>query len=203
MRAPPARDPESTRRKILEAAFDEFYKNGFQGSSINRIVEEAGATKGALFHHFKGKNDVGYAVVREIIYPKLKERWAEPLVHSDDPITTLKRVLRQYLKEEMDNGQLVHGCPLNNLAQEMSPLDEKFRQSLEKIYADWRECLATAFARGIKVDKVRKNVSPHQVAAFIVAAQTGMMGLAKNAQDEALLQETGRALFDYLDSLKP
>src|SRR5206468_947271 len=38
-----------TRRKILRAAFEEFYKNGFQGGSLNNIVDAAGVTKGALF----------------------------------------------------------------------------------------------------------------------------------------------------------
>lgn len=203
MKTTAARSAENTRGKILHAAFDEFYKHGFQGGSINRIVRGAGATKGALFHHFKGKNDLGYAVVREVIHPHLKAHWADPLAHSTDPITDLKHVFRQCLKEEIDNGQLLHGCPLNNLAQEMSPLDEKFRKSLEQVYVGWRECLEAAFARGIKAGKVRKNVSPRKVAAFVVAAQAGMIGTAKNAQDEALLRQTGQALFDYLDSLKP
>jgi AcrR family transcriptional regulator len=203
MKATATRSPENTRGKILQAAFDEFYKNGFQGGSINRIVHGAGTTKGALFHHFKGKNDLGYAVVRELIHPNLRARWADPLAHSTDPITDLKRVFRQCLKEEIDNDQLLHGCPLNNLAQEMSPLDEKFRKSLEQIYVGWRQCLEAAFVRGIKAGKVRKGVSPRKVAAFIVAAQAGMIGTAKNAQDEALLAQTSQALFDYLDSLKP
>jgi TetR/AcrR family transcriptional regulator, transcriptional repressor for nem operon len=197
------RSPENTRGKILQAAFDEFYRNGFQGGSLNRIVDDAGATKGALFHHFKGKKDLGYAVVREVIHPHFKQQWSDPLANSTDPITDLKRIFRQCAKREIANGGLVHGCPLNNLAQEMSPLDERFRQSLDKIYASWRECLAAAFARGIKAGKVRKDVSPRKVAAFIVAAQAGMAGTAKNAQDEALLLQTGQALFDYLDSLKP
>ena len=203
MKATTARKPENTRRKILEAAFAEFYKNGFQGGSINHIVEEAGATKGALFHHFKGKNDLGYAVVREVIHPQLKARWLDPLAQSNDPISDLKRIFRRCLKEEMDNGQLVHGCPLNNLAQEMSPLDERFRTILEKIYGTWRESLATAFARGIKAGKVRKNVSPPKVAAFIVAAQAGIIGTAKNAQSEDLMVRSSQGLFDYLDSLRP
>ena len=197
------RKPEDTRRRILEAAFAEFYKNGFQGGSINRIVEEAGATKGALFYHFKNKNDLGYAVAREIIDARLKTRWTDPLAESDDPIRDLKRIFRQCLKEEMDNGQLVQGCPLNNLALEMSPLDERFRKTLEKIYGAWRESLAAAFTRGIKAGKVRKSVSPGKVAAFIVAAQAGMVGTAKNAQCKNLLGQTREALFDYLDSLKP
>jgi TetR/AcrR family transcriptional regulator, transcriptional repressor for nem operon len=203
MKTTATRSPENTRGKILEAAFDEFYKNGFQGGSINRIVHRAGATKGALFHHFRGKNDLGYSVVREIIHPRLKQQWSDPLANSSDPITDLKRIFRQCAKREIANGGLVNGCPLNNLAQEMSPLDEKFRKSLEQIYVAWRETVAAAFARGIKAGKVRKDVSPRKVAAFIVAAQAGMAGTAKNAQDEALLLQTGQALFDYLDSLKP
>jgi AcrR family transcriptional regulator len=65
--APPARTPAATRQKILEAAFAEFYKNSFQGGSLNQVVETAGTTKGALFHHFAGKQELGYAVVNEII----------------------------------------------------------------------------------------------------------------------------------------
>jgi hypothetical protein len=41
------------------------------------------------------------------------------------------------------------------------------------------------------------------VAAFIVAAQAGIIGTAKSAQCEKLLMDAGTALFDYLDSLKP
>jgi AcrR family transcriptional regulator len=204
MRAIATKGPNSTRGKILDAAFEEFYKNGFQGGSLNRIVDGAGTTKGALFHHFKGKHDLGYAVVREVIQPRLQEAWSDPLAQSSDPITDLKRMFCQCRKEEATNsGQLKQGCPLNNLAQEMSPLDERFRKSLESIYSTWRECLASAFVRGIKAGKVKKGTSPAKVAAFIVAAHAGMLGTAKNAQDAKLFQQTSEVLFDYLDSLKP
>src|SRR4029077_16005513 len=123
--------------------------------------------------------------------------------NSTDPITDLKRIFRQGAKTAIADGGLVHGCPVNNLAQEMSPLDEKFRQALEKIYVAWRETMAAAFDRGIKAGKVRRDFSPRKVAAFIAAAQAGMAGTAKNPQDEALLLQTSHALFDYLDSLKP
>jgi TetR/AcrR family transcriptional regulator, transcriptional repressor for nem operon len=203
MKTATSRAPEMTRRKILEAAFNEFYKRGFQGGSINRIVDQAGTTKGALFHHFKGKNDLGYAVVREVIHPHLREKFADPLANSTDPITDLKRLFLQSNKREIANDRLVHGCPLNNLAQEMSPLDERFRKALAKIYAGLRESLAAAFAHGIKAGTVRKNISPSKVATFVVAAHAGICGTAKNAQSEKLLVESSQALFDYLDSLKP
>src|SRR2546429_8687624 len=197
MKATNTRTPENTRGKILQAAFNEFYKNGFQGGSLNRIVDEAGTTKGAVFHHFKGKKDLGHAVVREVIHPRFKQQWSDPLANSTDPITDLKRIFRQGAKREIAGGGLVHGCPLNNLAQEMSPLDEKFRQSLEKIYVAWRETVAAEFARGIKAGKVRKDVSPRKVAAFIVAGQAGLVGTAKKSPDWGLVVGTDPAFFAY------
>jgi len=203
MSAVSTRHPENTRRKILQAAFEEFHRHGFQGGSLNQIVDSAGTTKGALFHHFENKNELGYAVVNELIQPRIKECWFDPLSESVDPIADLKRLLRQTMKEEITGRKYVQGCPLNNLAQEMSPLDEGFRQCIDKIYCSWRENLAAAFARGIKAGTVRKNVSPRRVAAFIVAAQAGIIGTAKSAQCEKLMMEASTALFDYLDSLKP
>jgi len=92
---------------------------------------------------------------------------------------------------------------LNNLAQELSPLDEGFRKRIEGVYTAWRESLDAAFARGIKAGKVRRDTSPRIVAAFVVAALAGIIGTAKNAQSEELLKEAGEGLFDYLDSLRP
>lgn len=198
-----AKAPEETRRKILFAAFQEFHKNGFQGGSLNQIIETAGTTKGALFHHFEGKDELGYAVLEEIIGPHLREQWFEPLSKSNDPIADIKNTVQQCTSRCRQSGVLEKGCPLNNLAQEMSPLDENFRKRIEKVYAMWRECLELAFARGIKAGNVRKDVSPKNVAALIVAIQAGIIGTAKNAQSEELMKRAGEAFFDYLDSLKP
>ncbi|HYT60885.1 MAG TPA: TetR/AcrR family transcriptional regulator [Haliangiales bacterium] len=203
MKTSAIRAPKETRRRILNAAFLEFYRTGFQGGSLNRIVSEARTTKGALFHHFKDKNDLGYAVVEEVIQPRIKSHWFDPLADSIDPIAGVKQLMRRFVKEEQADGRLVQGCPLNNLAQEMSPLDEGFRRRLEKVYAAWREALEAAFARGIKAGKVRKVISTRSAAAFVVAALAGIIGTAKNAQSEELLKQAGEGLFDYLDSLRP
>ena len=190
------------RSRILTAAFEQFYRNGFQGGSLNQIVEKAGTTKGALFHHFDGKNDLGYAVLEEVILPQIKLRWFDPMAESVDPVTDLKRAFDQFVKNMIESDHLVQGCPLNNLAQEMSPLDEGFRTRIEKIYAMWRQGLTAAFERGIKAGHVRKDISPGNVAAFIVAALEGLIGTAKNSQSEIMVMQAGEAFFGYLDSLR-
>ena len=61
---------------------------------------------------------------------------------------------------------LQYGCPLNNLAQEMSPLDEGFRARINGIYHDQRRAIKEALERGIEAGNVRKNVVPERAAAF-------------------------------------
>ena len=160
--------------------------------------------KAQLFHHFKGKKRFG---ARGCAGGHSSAFQASngpiPLANSTDPITDLKRIFRQGAKREIANGGLVHGCPLNNLAQEMSPLDEKFRQALEKIYFAWRETMAAAFARGIKAGKVRKTFLRRKWRRSSWRRKRAWPSTAKNTQDEALLLQTSQALFDYLDSLKP
>jgi TetR/AcrR family transcriptional regulator, transcriptional repressor for nem operon len=197
-----SRTPEETRQAILGAAFQEFYKNGFQGGSVNKIVEAAGITKGALFHHFAGKRELAFAVIDEIIEPILKARWLAPFAQSADPITSLQQMIRQLVKDDIKSGTFLQGCPLNNLAQEMSPLDEGFRARIDALYDAWRKGIAEAMTAGAKAGKVRKGASPHEAAALVVAAQMGIWGTGKNSCNEALMIQAGDALCGYLETLK-
>jgi AcrR family transcriptional regulator len=193
---------DATRRKILLAAFTEFYRNGFQGGSLNNIVEAAGTTKGALFHHFAGKQELGYAVLDEVIGPLLLERWLDPVTGSADPITDLTRAFRTLVQTDIDSGSWLLGCPLNNLAQEMSPLDEGFRTRIDALYTTWRKGFAAALTAGTKAGTVKPDVAARSVAAMLVAGQMGIWGTGKSSQSKAVLLQATEAICDYLDTLR-
>jgi AcrR family transcriptional regulator len=196
------RRPDLTRQKLLEAAFMEFYRNGFQGGSLSRVVEAAGATKGALFHHFDGKQALGYAVMDELIGPILRERWLEPVARAEDPITAMQQAFRTFIQQDIASGHYAYGCPLNNLAQEMSPLDEGYRTRIERLYASWRETFAAALASGQRRGVVRPEVDTGAAAALIVVSQMGIWGTGKYSQDHALMTQAGEALCAYLETLR-
>src|SRR4051812_49535842 len=127
--APRRRQPDITRERLLQAAFEEIYRHGFQGASLETILEQAGVTKGALYHHFPDKASLGYAVVDEVVKGLLLERWGVLEPPSGDPITALQRILRGRVAN-LTSREVELGCPLNNLAQEMSPLDQRFRRGV-------------------------------------------------------------------------
>src|SRR6202522_1966554 len=130
-RATRMRAPERTRERLLKAASGEIYRPGFQSASLDTILTTAGVTKGALYHHFKNKEALGYAVVEEIISPAVRGTWVRPLQSVKDPIDTLIGIVQRLSVRPED---VCGGCQLNNLAQEMSPLDAGFRKRLEIIF---------------------------------------------------------------------
>src|SRR2546422_9784373 len=69
------RAPDATRKKLLQAAFEEIYRRGFQGASLETILAAAGVTKGALYHHFPDKAALGYFVGVEGVKSLLLARW--------------------------------------------------------------------------------------------------------------------------------
>ena len=198
-----ARQPDVTRRRILDAAFAEFFRNGFQGGSLNHVVEAAGVTKGALFHHFAGKQELGYAVVDEVIEPLLMQRWLGGLEGAADPIAVMQDCFRRWSREDIESGGWMNGCPLNNVAQEMSPLDEGFRGRVDALYDRWRAAFAAALAGGMEAGTVRADASPESAAALLVASQMGIWGTGKTSRDAALMLGACEAVCGYLDGLRP
>jgi AcrR family transcriptional regulator len=81
------RDPVRTRQRLLQAAFQEVYHSGFQGSDLEAILDRAGVTKGALYHHFENKEAPGYAVVDEVIATMMRDKWLRPLEQAKIPLT--------------------------------------------------------------------------------------------------------------------
>jgi TetR/AcrR family transcriptional regulator, transcriptional repressor for nem operon len=200
---PRFRNPQRTRERILQAAFREVYRYGFQNAGVDAILAATNVTKGALYHHFESKEALGYAVVEEIVANFPRDRWLLPLERSKDidknPIDALIGIVRAIPARPKD---VKAGCPLVNLAQEMSPLDEQFRKRLERIFNGWQEGIATALRRGQSQGTVRRDVVPEETASFLIAMIEGYEVLAKNAQDAKVWNTGIRNIVAWLQTLR-
>ena len=196
-----AKTPDLTRQKMLEAAFTEIYRNGFQAASLSQILADTGLTKGALYHHFPDKKALGLAVVEEVIRPTLAAVMFEPLAETQQPLASLQALL-QAKAAENDPTMVMLGCPLNNLMQEMSPVDETFRLHLNALFQDWVGVVAAALKRGQKSGEVRQDVDAEETAFFIVSALEGCIGMSKNTQSVSAFRGCLKQLCSYLETLK-
>jgi AcrR family transcriptional regulator len=199
--APRLRDPERTRQRLLEAAYREVYRYGFQSAGIDTILAATNVTKGALYYHFESKEALGHAIIEEIVSTFPRDRWLLPLLRSKDkdPIDALIGIVQAIPARPKD---LKAGCPLVNLAQEMSQLDEQFRKRLERIFRGWQEGVVMALRRGQEQGTVRRDLVPEEAASFLIAMVEGYEVLAKNAQDAKVWNMGVRNIVGWLSSLR-
>jgi TetR/AcrR family transcriptional repressor of nem operon len=192
------RDPERTRERLLQAAFREVQRSGFRSAAIDTILAATNVTKGALYYHFGSKEALGYAIVDEIIVKLVRDRWLRPMLNDGQPIDILTDIVRRIPARPAD---IRESCPLLNLAQEMSPLDEEFRKRLERLFISWQEGVATLLRKGQSQGTVRRDLNPDEAASFLVAMVEGYASLAKNAQDVKVWEVGIRNIVGWLRSL--
>lgn len=189
------RNWEESRKEILQAAFPLVYTRGFQGVSVDNIVKETNLTKGAFYHQFPTKLDLGYALVEEVIQPMILERWVAPLYEFEYPLDGILHQMEKLIGGA-DAKDLRFGCPLNNLVQEMSPVDKGFHRRLQTALNFWIDGLDEHLRRAKKTGLLKKEVNTREVAQFTVMAHEGFYGLLKGIPDP----KSFRALFSSLKS---
>lgn len=194
------RDLAKTRQEILSAAFDEIYANGFHASSLDSILERTELTKGALFHQFASKLELGYAVVDEIVAPMTRARWITPLEAFDDPLKGIIHLVERHIgdapQEELDRG-----CPLGNLIQEMSNRDAEFQRRLRRCVELWIEGVAEHVERGRRSGHVRRSVKPRVVGEYVVVTLEGIFAVVKGMRDKSVVPTSVSSMRTFLAAL--
>jgi TetR/AcrR family transcriptional repressor of nem operon len=195
------RDLLRTRSEILNAAFMEIYLNGFQGVSVDKIIAKTGLTKGAFFHQFSSKLELGYALVDEVLRDLIKTRWIDPLNEFDDPLEGIASQMNKLIGKASDN-DLKCGCPLNNLVQEMTTVDEKFARKLSEVIDYWIEGIEDALKRGVRNGFVKDSIRTHEAALYIVMFHEGMYGFLKAQPDHRVFLSLFKVFKQQLESYR-
>ncbi|GAO35936.1 TetR family transcriptional regulator [Sulfuricella sp. T08] len=196
------KQPDLTRDKILQSAFCEIHRQGFQAASIANILQDTGLTKGALYHHFPTKKVLGLAVIEEIIKERLEGLIFKPLRESERPIEMLLEIIAT-IDKKVPSDFVMLGCPLNNLMQEMSPLDELFQERLAGVLGVWQKTVEGALKRGQKQGEIRAEVDYKAAALFVVSAWEGCIGVAKNMRSPKAFGTCMKQLHGYVQGLMP
>ncbi len=192
---------DQTRDKILNAAYGEIHRSGFQAASIANILADTKLTKGALYHYFPAKRVLGLAVIDEVIQAGFEEMVFRPLREAEHPVEELLDIL-QRKSEYLNETTVKLGCPLNNLMQEMSPLDEEFKERLTRILKTWQTTVQNALVQGQRQRQISADVDCEAAALFIVAAWEGCWGVAKNMQSIKTFRLCMAQLRVYVSGLK-
>jgi AcrR family transcriptional regulator len=195
-KAPRKNDPQGLRARILDVAAEQFQLRGYFSTSMQDLMLAAQVSGGALHHHFPSKKALGLAVILERVAPAVRQTWIDPVRTAASLPAAISRVFGAIAAGIESNGR-VGGCPLNNLALELTLTDPQFRDALEAVFLEWRTALTERIGNtrgGARLDRSRRAAA----AMFIISTYSGAMTQAKTSQSAAPLRSAAAELSRWI-----
>lgn len=190
--------PGNTRERLITAAMKLFYMKGYEATSVAEILEEAEAGSGSLYYYFRDKQDLALAVAthyREMLFDAL---FAPVYESVDDPIERIFTLLDNYRKGLVESG-FVYGCPIGNLALEISESLPEVRQKLGENFDGWIEhvriCLEDARRR------FPRDVDFHSLATLVLTTMEGGVMLSRTKKSIEPFDTAVSQLHSYIYKL--
>lgn len=169
-----------TRQRIVMTAMELFWEKGFQSTSIADILSRTQVHSGSLYHFFPGKQDVLIAVLEA--YRDGIEEWLLAPAWSgvDDPVERIFALLNGY-RTQLVTTDCTYGCPIGNLALEISEPDPKIRELLAVNFANWTSAVERCLdAAG---DRLPADLDRRRLAEFTLTVMEGAIMQARTYRD--------------------
>jgi TetR/AcrR family transcriptional regulator, transcriptional repressor for nem operon len=192
---------ETTRLTILQKAFELIYTNGYQTTSVDDIIATTQVTKGAFYYHFKTKDEMGLAIINELMKPNFKNTFIEPLQSDENPLDIIYNLMYNLLMKN-EVLKVEYGCPASNFTQEMAPWNIDFTRALNELSLQWEKAIIDAIEKAKNNGKIKQNVNGKEVAVFVMAGYWGVRNLGKLENSKSVYLVYLKGLKSYFDNLK-
>jgi AcrR family transcriptional regulator len=191
---------EATRKLITEKAFQHFYKNGFKSTSVNQIMKATGLSKGAFYHNFKNKDELGVLVVKAELNTIIYNAMISPLYAEGEAKTILKNTFINKFQAFTSDEKLM-GCPVNNLINEIGGSQNLLNEALKDLINTWVKAVVEIIERGHNDGSIKPETNAQQAAIYLVSSFEGMRGIRKLYKDDTNWNAYRAALENYINEL--
>ncbi len=199
---------EATREKILQATQDLILENGFSATSIDRVLENTGLTKGAFFYHFRNKEALTRAVIERYsrreqlqlaaIMDRAREMTRDPLQQLLVGISLLIEGLEAEFRRA---GTMNPGCLYGSYAYELPVVDDDARRAMRSTVIHWRNTIRDQLERISERYSLRSEVDLDVLADNLLAVVEGGLILGRLMDDPRQTVEQLKLYRNHLELL--
>ncbi|HEX4590586.1 MAG TPA: TetR family transcriptional regulator C-terminal domain-containing protein [Gemmataceae bacterium] len=187
-----------TRARLVEAARTLFWEQGYANTGIAQILKAADALSGSLYYFFPTKEDLLVAVLEEykgLLMPMVVQPVFERVT---DPIERIFGILDGYRKGllAMD---FRYGCPIGNLALEVSNELPVARELLAENFTGWCKVVETCLEEA--AGRLPADLDKARLAQFVLNTMEGAVMLARTYRTIEPYDTAVSQLRDYIDRL--
>jgi AcrR family transcriptional regulator len=189
---------QNTRDRLIEAARQLFLEKGYTATGVAEILQKAGLNAGSLYHFFATKEDLLLAVLER--YKQLLDPLVlEPVFgRISDPMERVFGILAGYRQMllQTDHEQ---GCPIGNLALELSTTHPAARRVIAENFTGWRNAVANCLRQAS--GRLPAGLDTDQLALFVLTLMEGAVMLARAYRSIDVYDAAVAQLRDYIDRL--
>ena len=184
-------------QRVLEKAMHAFWERGYEGISIEELVQSTGIGRGSLYGTFEDKHSLYLAALDQYIAAVKAQTSA--LLEQEG---TLHEVLQRLFQAQVDillSDPVRRGCFLMNASLEMAPHDAEVNTVVQSALQEFQEGLYRLLIKAQVVGELSWRDDPHQLAHFLLATFVSLRVLARGQQDRRVLEDvvkTAVAVFD-------
>ena len=190
-----------TQDLIINASFELFYEKGYNATSIPDVMKKTSLSKGAFYHHFKNKHEIGTRVIEVIIKRRIKEGFIDPLKDTEKNIPELLLYVFTNRIKNYSEREKELGCPANNLIGEIGYTEQDFRIILKTLFEEWRQALINAIEVGKSRNEIKKDVNSSAVAISLICAFEGVRSVRKVYDDDVIFNEFMESMGLFIKNL--
>ena len=191
----------STRQLILQRCFEAIQSKGFETLRTDKEIARLKITKGAFYHYFPNKAELGYAVVDEVMLPFYEQKWAS-LDKIESGVADALIAALEHEKTKATETSIKRGDVLTNMILEMSHSDDLFRQKLEVVNELQVKIIQKAIMAGRIAGELKNQTDARSMALYIVGQLMGCYTISKvRASKETFVSMVGTLQKQLKDTL--
>ncbi|WP_456447001.1 TetR/AcrR family transcriptional regulator [Thiolapillus sp.] len=193
---------QATREKIIAAATELFYRNGYHATGLDKVIRQAGVTKGNFYYHFPSKEALAIATLDWQYKRWSAEIREQVLSRCNNTLETLLNLL-DYMagrqKKQHQEGQIL-GCYFGNFALELSSVSPAVRDRVNTVFASYVELIEKLLFHARKKGQIRESLDPKQLASVILGQIEGAILLDKARHHPGNFDQSIEFIRQYLET---
>lgn len=192
-----ARPRAFEREHVVEQALAVFWRQGYQATSVQDLVEATGLNRGSLYDTFGDKHGLFLEVV-EYYRTRVSARRLEKLEEPGPVREKIATFFDDVIAFSVGEGRLL-GCLMTNSAIELAPHDRDVRLAVAANMGAMEAAFRRAFTFARDNGELAAEKSPTDLARFLTATANGLRVMAKVTPERAVLRGVARIALQALD----
>lgn len=198
------RDGSVTRNKIMDVAQQMVLELGLSGTSIERVIEQAGVTKSTFFYHFSTKHDLAAALI-ERYASEDRQHYAEAMEKAEqlarDPLQQLLIFVGLFIEMTEKLEEPFPGCLYASYCYQSGAISGEVMSEVAQMMRFWRQRLSAKVEEVVALYPPHIPIETHQVADHLLTTFEGAFILSKVMKEPKLASEQLIQCRNYLELL--